>query len=228
TAKIVVHEPLQELLARRYGQASYLVPCGLADDFFESAEVPVQRKRDVLIVGPRSTAVKRIDDALQAARLLKQRRADVRVVRVSPEPMSDAERRLGVTDEFHTMLKPAQLARHYRRSSVLVAASDVGEGFGLPALEAMACGTPVVLTDIPAFRAFARPADYAHFVPVGRPDRLAQTVGGLLDNRAEQARLRQRGRQVASAYTLHRSFEAMETALLEIVDRQTCRSGFPA
>jgi len=218
--KLVVHQPLRELLMQRYGQSAHLVPCGLADDFFTAPDEPTERGQNVLVVGPRSVGWKRIDDALRAVRHLKQRRPDLRLIRVSPERISGKERRFGVVDEYHAMLNPAQLADQYRRAAVVVVPSDATEGFGLPALEAMACGTPVVLTQIPAFRAFAAPIDYAHFVPVGRPDRLAKAVGRLLDDRAEQARLRERGRTVAASYTLQHSFEAMEAALREILERQ--------
>lgn len=221
TVKIVVHQPLRELIAQRYGQPAYLVPYGLNEAVFHPLE-QAAADWDVLVVGPASIGWKRIADALQAVRILKERRPGVRLVRVAPEPMTELERRQGVTDEYHTMLSPPQMAEQYRRAAVLAVASDATEGFGLPALEAMACGTATVLTDIPAFRSFASPADYAAFVPVGQPERMAQALDRVLDrasasSRQERARLIERGFAVAARYSTALSWQAMNAALEEIV-----------
>jgi glycosyltransferase involved in cell wall biosynthesis len=48
-------------------------------------------------------------------------------------------------------LSRAQLAELYRRAAALLVTSEA-EGFGLPVVEALACGTPVFASDIPALR----------------------------------------------------------------------------
>jgi glycosyltransferase involved in cell wall biosynthesis len=219
TIKIVVHAPLRDLLARLYGQLAYLVPNGLPAGIFTPPPQRSFQAQNILVVGSSDTACKRIGDALEAVRLLKQTRPGVRLIRVSSHPMRPAEQAVGVTDEYHTMLKPAAMADIYRRADILAFPSDANEGFGLPALEALACGTPVVLSDIPALRGFAVPVDYAHFVPVGCPAQLAETLGRLLDDEAERRRLSARGPEVAGAFSLERSYQAMEDTLLTIVRR---------
>ncbi|MDE2335289.1 MAG: glycosyltransferase family 4 protein [Rhodospirillales bacterium] len=92
----------------------------------------------------------------------------------------------------------AALAGLYRGAACLVFPSRY-EGFGLPAIEAMACGCPVVASSIPGLREtcgeaalFADPADPRAFVAA---------VARLLDAPAEAARLRAAGLARARALT---------------------------
>lgn len=215
TIKIVVQDHLRAQLERRYRQAVHVVPNGLPTGTF-TPEGSNRDGRTLLVVGPTDLRCKRVGDALEAVRLLKQRRPDVRLVRVAQHPMREFERQLGVTDEHRVLLSPAELAEQYRRATALIFPSDETEGFGLPMLEAMACGTPVVASDIPAARAFDPRGDHARFVPVGRPDLLADALATLLADGTEQERLRNRGLEVAGQYTQERSHRTMEQVLLEI------------
>jgi glycosyltransferase involved in cell wall biosynthesis len=62
--------------------------------------------------------------------------------------------------------RPA-LAALYRHASLVMMPSEA-EGFGLPVLEALACGAPVLCSDLPVFREVG--GDVAHYVPVGDLD----------------------------------------------------------
>jgi glycosyltransferase involved in cell wall biosynthesis len=66
------------------------------------------------------------------------------------------------------------------------------EGFGLPALEALACGTPVVAADLPALREVL--GDQAELVPPGDPAALAGALARVLDDPGEPARAARRAR----------------------------------
>jgi glycosyltransferase involved in cell wall biosynthesis len=66
-----------------------------------------------------------------------------------------------------------ELAAIYTGAHALVFPSD-DEGFGLPPVEALACGTPVVASDVPALREVL--ADRATFVPVDDLDGLVQAA----------------------------------------------------
>jgi glycosyltransferase involved in cell wall biosynthesis len=64
------------------------------------------------------------------------------------------------------------------RRAAVVAYPSLEEGYGLPALEALACGAPLVTTAGTAMEEVAGPA--ALLVPPGRPDRLAEALDEVL------------------------------------------------
>jgi glycosyltransferase involved in cell wall biosynthesis len=106
-------------------------------------------------------------------------------------------------------LTRAELAALYRHARLVLLTSD-REGFGLPAVEALAAGSVVVASDIPAFREVAGKA--AVFCPPGEVDRWAESVGALLEGsatapeasvRADRARAfswKAHAAQIANAY----------------------------
>ncbi|HUR14119.1 MAG TPA: glycosyltransferase family 1 protein [Mycobacteriales bacterium] len=89
----------------------------------------------------------------------------------------------------------ADLAVLLRRAAALVVPS-LAEGFGLPLLEGMAVGTPVVTTDVPALVEVAGGAALA----VPRRE-LGEALRAVLDDDALRARLRREGPLRAAHYT---------------------------
>ena len=110
---------------------------------------------DLLHVGS-TIARKRLDLLLRVFDSLRTAHRQLRLVRVGG-PFTAAQqalvRELGVGDSIVVLpaLDRSTLAAVYRRSALLLMPSE-REGFGLPVLEALACGTPVVASDVAALR----------------------------------------------------------------------------
>lgn len=132
---------------------------------------------------------KRIDVLLQVFRKFRSVHPDARLVRVggalTPEQQAIAER-LNIHDAIVPVpfLERRQLAALYRRASVVLLPSD-REGFGLPVVEAMACGTPVVASDIPALREVGGAA--AIYAPPGDVTRWVETLVQFRRDQADSA-----------------------------------------
>jgi glycosyltransferase involved in cell wall biosynthesis len=80
------------------------------------------------------------------------------------------------------------------------------EGFGLPVLEAMVAGVPVVASDIPALREVAGEA--AVLVPPGRPEVWADALSRVLGSSSLRAELKGAGRQRAALFSWKKTAEA--------------------
>lgn len=83
------------------------------------------------------------------------------------------------------------------------------EGFGLPVLEALAAGTPVICSDLPALREVGGP--HCRYTPAGDVDALADALlaASVDEDTAEAARAR---REHAACFTWERCADATETA----------------
>ena len=139
---------------------------------------------------------KRIDRLLRVFAGLTQAAPGARLIRVGG-PLTSAQQalatELGLETDITTLpfLEQPVLSAVYRRAALLLLTSDA-EGFGLPVVEALGSGTPVVATDLPVLREVGGAA-----VSYCRADHLGhwvETVAGLLRERErEPARWSRRG-----------------------------------
>jgi glycosyltransferase involved in cell wall biosynthesis len=139
---------------------------------------------DLLHVGS-TIPRKRIDTLLNVFANLRQHRADLRLMRVGGDftaQQRDLAESLGILQHIDVLPRINEhiLAAVYRRGALVVQTSEA-EGFGLPVIEAMACGTPVIATDIPPLREVGGSA--AAYCTVGDTNQFADTVLNLLDER---------------------------------------------
>jgi glycosyltransferase involved in cell wall biosynthesis len=128
---------------------------------------------------------KRIDVLLESVAVLRRRWSRLRLIRVGDAftPAQERQvRQLGLTNAVTVLpfVDRRVLSALYRRASMLLQPSE-REGFGLPVAEAMASGTPVVASRIPALVEVGGRA--ATYCPVGDVDAWVETVSELLDER---------------------------------------------
>jgi glycosyltransferase involved in cell wall biosynthesis len=88
---------------------------------------------------------------------------------------------------------------HLYRGALLFVYPSLSEGFGLPILEAMACGTPVITSTTSSMPEVAGEA--AILVEPGDPEALATALALLLNDEARRDELRRRGIRRARQFT---------------------------
>jgi glycosyltransferase involved in cell wall biosynthesis len=117
---------------------------------------------------------------------------------------------LGITDRvrFPGYVSDDDLVRLYQHATALVFPSRF-EGFGLPPLEAMACGTPVITSTGGAIPEVV--GDAALLVQPRDVQQLANAIGRVLGNEKLRASLRRRGLERVQNFSWHR-------AALQILD----------
>lgn len=131
---------------------------------------------------------KRLDVLLRVFAAVREEFPQARLVRAGgslPPALIQLATELKIRDAIVVLpfLEREILAAVYRRSTVLLHTAEA-EGFGLPLIEAMACGCPVVASDLPVLREVG--ADSAVYCSMGDVDHWKETVAGLLHERADQ------------------------------------------
>lgn len=154
------------------------------------------------------------DDGIEALALLRTRLPDVEIRMcgtVRPE-------RLPSSIPFDFRPTDAELRRLYSSSTVFLYPSRY-EGFGLPPLESMACGCPVVTTEVGAVSEFAADRRNALVVQPGDVRGLADRLEELLLNPQLRSELSQRGLETATRYALTRVAPLFGEALRHVLER---------
>lgn len=185
------------------------IPCGLDFEAF-GVDVPPERRAAAAVGFPvREQPVKGTGDAIEALRLLRERRGDaLRVSAFGPRPVG------GLPAWVRVSWLPADagLRAFYNSISVFVLPSHF-EGWGLPGMEALACGAALVTADSVGVREYARHGETALVVPRARPDLLAEAVESLLADDELRCRLARQGAARVRRYTWERAVDDLEALL---------------
>jgi glycosyltransferase involved in cell wall biosynthesis len=200
------------------GSKITVIPCGVSEEF--GPQSPSVGSRDAAkILGIQTPFLlyvgnlkphKNVVTLLRAfAQLRKHRRLRHSLLIVGDDArwkrsVVDECLRLGIRDctTFLSHVSQPLLPSVYADADLLVMPSTV-EGFGLPVLEAMACGTPVI-----ASRSASLPevgGDAAIYFDPADPEELAVQIERILHSPELQASLRSKGIQRAKQFTWRRS-----------------------
>jgi Glycosyltransferase len=114
--------------------------------------------------------------------------------------------------QIKTTTTDQEMAQLYGQADLFVYTSYF-EAFGLPPLEAMACGTAVVTTDCGGSRDYTRNSENCLLVPPSDIEQLSSAIYHLLTNDAERQRIAASGHQFAQTWSWQRTADQVEAFL---------------
>ena len=129
---------------------------------------------------------------------------------------------LGLKDnvEFHGFIPEEKIVQYYNRCSlfVLPSISSAQEGFGIVALEALACKTPVVTTEIVGVAGDLQKSNSGIVAKSKDIESLANAISNLLEDAKLQKKMGENGRKlVKSKYTWEKVAKTMENIYMELI-----------
>ena len=188
-----------------------VIPMGVGEEFRRPNDTNLSRERSAHLIGddrpfflvvgqnaPHKRHIIALKAFGQAApdnfRLVFVQRQTARA------PLADFARDLGLTDRVHWFphLETDDLIALYQNAFALIQPS-LYDGFGLPLLEAMACGCPVIATDIPVFREVVRTAGL--FASADDVASFAAAMRSLIESAHRSGELRDAGIERAAQFT---------------------------
>jgi len=228
----------KHLLARLYDadpDRVAVVPCGVDLDLFRPQDKEAARRalgytdeRIILFVG-RIEPLKGIDILINAVAQLGEE-SDFHVLIVGGDRRSrqqvshlqELASDLGIGERvcFLGAVDHEQLPLYYNAADVCVVPSFY-ESFGLVALEAMACGTPVVASRVGGLTGTVRDGETGYLISWRCPEPFAERLELLLDNEALRRRFGEAAREVVERYRWANVAEAVVRLYRELLGDRT-------
>jgi len=146
--------------------------------------------------------------------------------RADPDQMRELAAQLGIGDlvRFEPPCPQDELARWYRAATVMLAPSH-SESFGLVALEAQACGTPVVAASVGGLRTVVRDGESGVLVDGHDPGDWAAVIRRLVRAPARLQALSAGARRHASAFGWSATVDRLAKVYTGVMDEAPARVG---
>ena len=208
-----------------------MVANGVDTDLFCPDPEITRSDHEILCVGRASDPNKGIGTLIDALARLPDRVTLTLVDNDHPDSSArQRARALGCADRLHVTgrIERERLVDAYRRAALVVVPSRY-EGFGLPAVEAMACGAPVVACAAGALPEVISTGGGGLLVARDDPQALADGISELLADPQRRAQLGQTGRaRIVETYAWPRVANRTATAYAQIISEFRSSRGRPA
>lgn len=209
--KIAVSKPALDYVSRHLPGEYRIIPNGIDIEHF-SLDSPERKeftdsKINILFVG-RLERRKGLGHLLNACARVKKTFPNFRLIVVGPGMVlryryEKLVEDMGLTNNvvFTGFVPTAELPSYYRTADIFCAPATGGESFGIVLLEAMACGKPVVATNIAGYASLLAHGEEGLLVPPRDEKSLAHALLSLLDNKSLRQQMGAKGRIKAEKYS---------------------------
>ena len=222
TEKIVVIPPGVDI------SRFYPIPPDEAKEF-----IGVNPCQKVLLFVGRIEPLKGIDTLMKAIALLRDQGLEVCLSIIGGDPdlnpeVQNAEmarlkairEEIGLSDQIGFLGKRGQdtLPYYYSAAEAVVVPSHY-ESFGMVALEAMACGTPVVASQVGGLAFLVKDGETGYTVPVNNPEILADRLSLLLQDPDLQQKMGLNAFTEAQSYSWEIIAQKMSAVYKQVIDQ---------
>lgn len=190
-------------IAEYYGVAEdriLVAPNGVAPHFLEpprAGPLPADLTPGSYLLAIGGAERREVHRAVAAHGLVRKRYPDLRLAVLGGPPIAGTTHLSNLSDDAWGAVMAGAVALVYPTAH---------EGFGLPAIEALASGTPVVAARVASLPEVLGPV--AQWADDRRPESLAEATLALLDAPSRQEQLAEQGRARAATFTWDRAVEA--------------------
>jgi phosphatidyl-myo-inositol alpha-mannosyltransferase len=207
TGRIAVSELARQVQVEHLGGDAVIIPNGVDVQFFASAKrLPGYPRAGGTIgfVGRFDESRKGMSVLLDALRLMVPTRPALQLLVAGSGDEKDLREAAGPelagALRFLGRVSEADKASMLRSLDIYCAPNIGGESFGIILTEAMSAGTPVVASDLDAFRRVLDGGIAGVLTPVGDAPARARSLSAVLDDPGRRAVLSAQGRRVVAAY----------------------------
>jgi glycosyltransferase involved in cell wall biosynthesis len=164
-------------------------------DIFSSASLSSEAEPFILLSTRGWEPVYGVDVIAQGFALAARQHPELQLLMLAGGSQAGLLRQIfqqsGVSNQVHFpgQVNQAELPNYYRSADLYVSASH-SDGTSISLLEAMACGTPALVSDIPGNREWVQPGVQGWWFPDGDAQELAQ---GILQAIQQRTRLAEMG-----------------------------------
>lgn len=178
----------------------------------------IERDKNLVLYVGRIKRYKSIDHLLKAVRIVKNN-VPIRLTIVGDGDALDSlkklARNLGLDVEFTGFVSEKEKYKFYQRARVVVQPS-IKEGWGLTAIEAQACGTPVICADSPGLKETLIDGKTGYLYPYGDIEKLAKRITEMLQDDDRWLNFSWAASEWAKKFSWEHSAEIMEKILLSV------------
>jgi phosphatidylinositol alpha-mannosyltransferase len=208
--KIAVSKPVLDYLSRYIPGDFQIIPNGIEMEHF-STDGPRRPefsddKLNILFVG-RLEKRKGLEYLIRACSIIKKEFSDFRLIVVGSGTRFRRKYRRMINDlnldniVFTSFVSKEELPEYYRTADIFCSPATGGESFGIVLLEAMACGKPVVASDIVGYASLLTHNEQGLLVEPANEEALAQALLTLLKDGSLRRKMGEKGLATAPRYS---------------------------